>query len=129
METAQIRKKILLVEDDPYIRDIYGRELVSAGFEVDVAVDGKEGAAKITQGDFDLLLLDIMLPMMNGLDLLKKVKEDEKTKSKPVVILTNLAQDQTIKDAFDMGADGYITKSSMTTAEVVQEVKNKLNGK
>src|SRR3989338_11668571 len=98
-----MNKKILLVEDEFYIRDLYRIILESAGFNVILAEDGEEGY-KQTQNLPDLILLDIMIPKLNGIMLLQKIKKDEKTKNIPVVLLTNLGQESIIKKAFDEGA-------------------------
>lgn len=114
-------KKILLIEDEFYIRDLYRMILEKASFEVFLAQDGEEGH-KLAQNLPDLILLDIMLPKMNGIMLLKKLKEDNLTKNIPVVLLTNLGQEDIIKAAFDSGASGYLLKASLNPNELVKEI-------
>lgn len=116
-----MKKKILLVEDEPYIRDLYRMILESAGLDVYLAIDGEEGL-KFAQNQPDLILLDIMLPKMNGIILLKKLKEIENTKNIPVVLLTNLGQESIIKSAFELGASGYLLKARLEPNEVTKEI-------
>lgn len=114
-------KKILLIEDEFYIRDLYRMILEKASFEVFLAQDGQEGY-NLAQNLPDLILLDIMLPKMNGIILLKKLKEEDLTKNIPVVLLTNLGQEEIIKAAFDSGASGYFLKASFNPNELVKEI-------
>ena len=116
--------KILVVEDDQFLRDLYNELLTEAGYTVALGVDGEEGLAKVTEGGYDLVLLDIMLPKMDGLEILKRVKQNHPKKDNgPIVLLTNLGQDAIIKEGFALGATGYIIKSAMTPDQVLAEVK------
>lgn len=126
---APTAAKILLVEDEDYIRDLYKRQLDAAGFATEAAANGQEAFGAIAKAHFDLILLDIMLPDTNGLQILKEVKQNAATKATPVVLLTNLGQDVIIKEGFELGAEGYLIKASLTPSQVVQEVKNTLNKK
>ena len=116
-------KKILIIEDDFFVRDLYNRELAREGFEVSTAEDGPEGLLKILEEKPALVLLDIMLPKMSGLDVLKKVKEKEEVKDIPVVLLTNLGQDSVIREGFSLGAVGYLIKAAYTPTQIIEEVK------
>lgn len=120
------KPKILIVEDDFFIRDLYEKQLRIAGFEVTSASDGQEGLEKTKEIHPDLLLLDIMLPKMNGLDVLKAIKKDTEISSIRVMLLTNLGHETVIKECFALGAEGYLVKSAYTPAQIVQEVKNLL---
>lgn len=122
-ENTNLKKKILIVEDDFFVRDLYDRELSREGFEIETAVDGSEGLVKAVEGAYDLILLDIMLPKMNGLDVLKTLKEKEETKDIPVVLLTNLGQDSVIIEGFALGAVGYLIKAAYTPSQIIEEVK------
>lgn len=126
---APPQPRILLVEDEDYIRDLYKRQLDAAGILTDAAANGQEAFAAITKSHYDLILLDIMLPDTNGLQILKEVKQNPAIKMTPVVLLTNLGQDVIIKEGFELGAEGYLIKASLTPSQVVQEVKNALNKK
>ena len=118
------KKKVLLIEDEDYIRDLYKRQLELANIATDAFATGKEGLASIKTQKYDLVLLDIMLPDTNGLQVLKEIKQNEQTKNIPVVLLTNLGQDAVIKEGFQLGSEGYLLKSSYTPNQIVQEVKN-----
>jgi DNA-binding response OmpR family regulator len=118
-----VAKKILIIEDDQDIRELYSEVLRDAGFDVVEAVDGESGQEKALGGDYDLLLLDIMLPKIDGLEILKAVKGTEAVKDKPVVLLTNLGRESIIKEGFALGADGYLIKSEYDPGQVVQEVE------
>ncbi len=117
------KKKILIIEDDQDVRELYAEVLRDEGFEVEEAVDGQSGLAKVLEGRFDLLLLDIMLPKFDGLEVLKTVKQKPEVKSIPVILLTNLGREAIIKEGFSLGADGYLIKSEHTPEEIVSEVK------
>lgn len=127
--SAATQVRILLVEDEDYIRDLYKRQLDGAGLTTDAAANGQEAFAAITKTKYDLILLDIMLPDTNGLQILKEVKQNPAIKNTPVVLLTNLGQDVIIKEGFELGAEGYLIKASLTPSQVVQEVKNALSKK
>lgn len=121
-------KSILVVEDDQFLRDLYNELLTGDGYQVTLAADGEEGLAKISTGGFDLVLLDIMLPKMDGLEILRKLREHgPKTPNGPIILLTNLGQDAIIKEGFNLGATGYIIKSAMTPEQVLDEVKIFIN--
>lgn len=125
----QSGKKILLVEDEAFIADIYARELTKAGFQVQVEKDGPSGLKALEEGTYDLLLLDIMLPGMHGLELLRQWRLKEQNSTVPVLLLTNLGQDEVIKEAFTLGARGYLIKASYTPKQIVGEIINALSGK
>ena len=117
-------QKILVVEDDQFLRELYNQLLTEEGYEVDLAADGEEGLTKISKGGYDLVLLDIMLPKMDGLEILRRYKKQPSEKPNgSVVLLTNLGQDSIIKEGFNLGASGYLIKSSMNPDQVLYEVK------
>ncbi len=121
-------KKILLVEDEDFIRELYVRQLTKAGFQVKYAVDGTSGLETLKTEKFDLLLLDIMLPGMNGLQLLREYKTQNPNSTMITILLTNLGQEAVIKEGFELGAQAYLIKASYTPDQVVNEVKNALFG-
>lgn len=121
--------KLLLIEDEDFIRDLYKRQLDLSGFETDTAANGKEGMTLISKNSYDMLLLDIMLPDTNGLEILKFVKTNSKNKDATVVMLTNLGQDAIIEEGFKLGAEGYLIKASLTPNQVVEEIKNIMKNK
>lgn len=120
-------KKILLIEDEDFIRDLYKRQFEKAGFVVEGFGKGKDGLAAGLTNKYDLLLLDIMLPDINGIEILKQIKQNPSSKNLPVVMLTNLGQDSVIKEGFTLGAEGYLIKASFTPDQVVAEATNILN--
>ena len=119
-----MKKKVLVVEDEIFIRELYEKVLQGAGYEVTGAQDGQEGLDKVKAGSFDLVLLDIMLPKMTGIDVLKEIKKDPdpKLNKLPVYLLTNLGQESIIKEAFKIGADGYLLKAKYLPNQIVSEV-------
>ncbi len=122
------QKKILLVEDEDFIRELYVRQLTKAGFTVKSTVDGQSGLDTLKSEQFDLLLLDIMLPGMNGLQLLREFKTNFPNSQMITILLTNLGQEAVIKEGFELGAQAYLIKASYTPDQVVTEVKNALFG-
>jgi len=120
----QNQQKILIVEDDFFIRELYQRQLLKEGYLVEAAVDGAEGLVKANDFRPHLILLDIMLPKLNGLDLLRTIKTKPETKDIPVILLTNLGQESVIKEGFTLGAEGYLIKSAYTPSQIIEEVKN-----
>lgn len=120
--------RILVVEDDQFLRELYEELLKEEGYNVVLAEDGERGLAEISKGGFDLILLDIMLPKIDGLEILRRVKN--KPPEKPngmTVMLTNLGQDSIIKEGFNLGASGYLIKSAMNPDQVLSEVKTFLS--
>jgi two-component system, OmpR family, response regulator ResD len=120
------QKAILLVEDEEAMRELYSEILRDAGYKVLEAQDGDIGLKRALEDDWDLLLLDVMLPGEDGLHILKYVKENERIKSRPVILLTNLGSEPIINEAFAVGADGYLIKSEITPDKIVSEVNNYL---
>lgn len=121
------QKKLLIVEDDQFLREFYQELLQSEGYSVDVAVDGEEGLQKVLLGGFDLVLLDIMLPKKDGLQILQELKAKKpQLPNKAIVVLTNLGQDSVIKECFDLGADGFLIKSALNPEQVLAEIKTYL---
>lgn len=121
--TRDKKKKVLIVDDEASIREIYKKEFNSEGFQVSVAADGEEGLLKAGEESPHLILLDVMLPKMNGIDVLKALKKNPLTKDIPILLLTNLGEETIIKEGFTMGADGYLLKVSYTPAQVVAECR------
>ncbi len=118
--------KLLVVDDDEYIRDLYEEVLKDADFDVDTAIDGKDGLEKITSGSYDLILLDIMMPKMDGVEVLRNLSENSKTNASKVVLLTNLAHDPVMKEALSLGAKAYLIKADMTPDQLVEKIKEYL---
>lgn len=118
-------KKILVIEDEQYLRDLYVELLKEEGYAVDFAEDGQIGYDKIVAEIYDLVLLDLVMPRMPGITLLRKLEEEnysQKQKQK-IVVLTNLGQENIIAEAISMGVRGYIIKSDVTPDKILSEVK------
>lgn len=116
--------KILLVEDDEVLSKVVEEELTEAGFEVFLASDGEVGLAMARGKEPDLILLDILLPKMNGFDILENLKKSPETKKTPVIMLTMLGSDDDIKRGLRIGADDYIVKSQHALPEIIEKVKH-----
>ncbi|GIW69675.1 MAG: hypothetical protein KatS3mg101_0422 [Patescibacteria group bacterium] len=116
------KNKVLIIEDEQDIRTIYAEVLQNAGYVVDQAPNGEVGEDKLRNTDWQLLLLDIMLPGKDGLKILKDLKEMPEMKKGPVIVLTNLNSEHIIQEAFKLGADGYLIKSEVNPDKVVEEV-------
>ncbi|MFA5025490.1 MAG: response regulator [Candidatus Shapirobacteria bacterium] len=115
--------KILLVDDDLYIRELYLEILTDAGYEVEMAVDGKEGFEKIVEGGYDLILLDVMMPYLDGIGILRKLEDERPKKSNgPIILLTNLAYDPVIKEATQRGAAACLYKAEMNPDEFLKTI-------
>src|SRR3989338_5999222 len=122
-------KKILIIEDDKFLAKMLGRMLESHGYEVIVASNGKEGLMKASQSEANLILLDIMLPDIDGFDLLETIKKDDKAKKAPVIIISNLGQPEDIQQGRSLGAVDYLVKSDLSLDEVVEKVRKHLPNK
>jgi CheY-like chemotaxis protein len=120
--------KILIVEDDPLMSRMYQKIFAFEGYEVEAAADGAEGIEKIRASKPSLVLLDIMMPEMNGLQVLDKLKADPETQKIPVIMLTNLAGQQDAENALAKGAVKYIIKSEYEPKQVADMVKEILAG-
>jgi DNA-binding response OmpR family regulator len=125
----QEKKTILIIEDEDEIRSLYVEVLKDAGYEVLEAKDGRKGYDKVVSEKWDLLLLDIMLPSMDGVQILKEMSLADVGEGRPVILLTNLGSENVIKDCFNYGADGYLIKSEITPDRIVTEVDTFLNQK
>jgi len=117
------KKKILVVEDDKYYRRAYKDGLEDAGFSVVVASDGKEGLEKAKAERPDLILLDLIMPIEGGFDVLEEMKIDDKLKMVPIIILSNLGQESDVEKSKALGAVDYLIKSDVTMKEVLTKVK------
>lgn len=122
-------KKILIVEDDRVLLNLMHDQFVAEGFEVLVALDGKEGLDLALKTHPDLILVDILMPVMNGMDMTEKLREDEWGKNVKVIVLTNLNSEEKVAKFLEKGAYDYLIKSDWPLDEVVKKVKEKLNTK
>lgn len=115
-------RKILIVEDDKFLRELMVRKLSNEGFEVIEAQDGEEGVRKMKETKPDLVLLDLILPEMDGFEVLAKKSQDEEIKKIPVVVLSNLGQREDIEKALSLGAVDYIVKANMAPREIIEKI-------
>lgn len=121
-------QKILLVEDDVELDELYKLQFEKAGYEFSYLTNGLEALAKVQDLKPDLILLDIMLPGTNGLDVLKKIKENENTSDILVVLLSNLPEESAKDKGLALGAEEYLVKSNHTPLEVIEKVQSLLKG-
>lgn len=121
--------KILLVDDDKLMVKMYQGKFVDDGYDVEVATNGEQGLIKTVEFKPDIILLDIMMPEINGLQVLKKLKEHEETKKIPVVLLTNVGgSDEDVERGLELGAVAYMVKAHYDAKDVVKKVKEVLGG-
>lgn len=121
---ASATKKILLVEDEPFLAGMYQTKLKLEGFDVDTAPDGEEALKKLKASRYDLVLLDIMMPKLNGFAVLKDMRASKGALADtPVIMLTNLGQKSDVEQAMSLGANDYIIKAHFTPGEVVTKIK------
>ncbi|CAN5294209.1 N/A [soil metagenome] len=114
---------ILIVEDDPALSNLYDKFFKSDGFVTLIARDGAVGLERATKEKPDIILLDMNLPLLNGLEVFEKLVADPITKKIPVVFLTNVAEDEARKRALDLGAKDYLAKAQFAPEEIVLKVK------
>jgi DNA-binding response OmpR family regulator len=115
-------RKVLCIEDEYFISELYERALVKAGYQVNVVIDGPSGLAEAQTNQYDIILLDIMLPNMSGLEVLQQLRDPAKTpelKAK-IIITTNLDQGEEGRAAVETKADGYIVKAEITPKQLVE---------
>lgn len=118
--------KVLIVEDEEFLRDVYVDTLSPQGYIIEVAKDGEEALDKIKNNDWDLILLDILLPKMSAFDVLEKLNNDpeyNKAKNKNILFLTNLDSESDMHRALALGGHGYLIKSNITPGELIQQIK------
>ncbi len=119
-------KKVLIVEDETSLREIYAEIIADAGYEVLQAGDGDKAWEIINSGEWDLLLLDIMLPKLDGMEVLRNKDKNSFCKNKPVIMLSNLDNENIVKECLSLGAAGYLVKSSVTPQDILNVVNKHL---
>ncbi|MBS4014784.1 MAG: response regulator [Bacteroidetes bacterium] len=115
--------KVLLAEDEDILRRIYLTKFETEGLEVFAAINGEEAFELAIKNEPDIILLDVIMPKADGFFTLKKLKENEKTKDIPVMMLTNLAQNGDLEEGKKLGAIDYLVKADLTPLQVVQKIK------
>lgn len=118
--------KIAIIEDDEVINQMYRMKFEANGFEVEAASDGEAGIAMVEKYHPDIILLDLQMPRMNGADTLEKIREHSWGKDIPVIILTNLGQEEAPEKLRQLTIHSYIVKAELTPSQVVKRVKDAL---
>ncbi|MBL7156316.1 MAG: response regulator [Candidatus Pacebacteria bacterium] len=119
-------KKILIIEDDQFLRQLIGEKLNKEGYNVSDAIDGEQGVKKIKIEKPDLILLDLLLPGIDGFEVLSQIKKDKGLNEIPVIILSNLGQKEDIDKGLNLGAVDYLIKAHFTPGEIIEKIKNVL---
>ena len=120
--------KIILIEDDKLIREIYTFTLQKAGFETVVAVDGAEGIEIVKKNpDAKVVLLDVIMPQKNGVEVLQELRSDKATANIPIILLSNLTDQETVDAALKYGAYGFLIKAQISQTELVDKVKEMID--
>ncbi|HZJ18164.1 MAG TPA: response regulator transcription factor [Patescibacteria group bacterium] len=119
--------KVLLIDDDEALASVYATGLNKEGIIVTVAPNGQDGLSKLKAGEFDLVLLDQVLPDISGTEVLKEIKNTQGIKDIPVMILSNFGQEELVKQAINMGAVEYIFKYQVEIGDVVKKIKEVLD--
>ena len=123
---ANSSRKVLIIEDDEMLAGMYSEKFTITNYNVEVAYNGSEGLKKAKEFKPDIILLDIIMPKMDGFVVLKKMKKDEELLEIPVIMLTNLGQSDDIEKAKKLGAVDYFIKANHTPAEVIKKVEEVL---
>ncbi len=127
MSEEKNKIKILLIEDDPFLLSMYTTKFELEGFSVRAAEDGEKGLKIANEELPDIILLDILMPKMNGFEVLENLKANPQTKEAPVILLTNLNQKNEIERGLSLGADDYLIKAHFMPSEVVDKIKKVLH--
>ncbi len=121
------KETILLVEDDAFLSGMYKTKFEMEGYTVLAAEDGFKGFQLAKEKQPDIMLLDILMPKMDGFEVLEKIRGSDDTKDIPVILLTNLGQKDDVQKGLELGADGYLIKAHFMPSEVVTKVKHVLS--
>ena len=114
--------KVLIIEDDNFLSDLYKIQFEKSGYKVVQAYDGLDGLSKISIESPSIVVLDLIMPELSGLEVLERLKKDPKFSAIPVVVLSNLRDEEKMKKALTLGAVGYIIKPTLTPKQIVEEV-------
>jgi DNA-binding response OmpR family regulator len=119
-------KKILIIEDDKFLRELIAQKLIKEGHDITEALNGEEGIKAVGKEKPDLVLLDLILPGIDGFEVLSRMKADPILAEIPVIILSNLGQKDDIERGLKMGAVDYLIKAHFTPAEIIDKINNAL---
>ena len=114
--------KILMIEDEPLMASLLYRELQNAGFDAILARDGETGLEELEKGIPDIILLDLILPGINGFQILEKLKKDKSLKNIPVIILSNLGGKDDMEKGLKLGAEDYLIKTNILPSEIITKI-------
>jgi len=117
-------KKVLIIDDEVTLQKTLSEVLTQDGFNVSAALDGEKGVAVAKNIAPDIILLDIIMPRMNGFKVLEEIKGNNKTKNVPVLVLTNLDGEKEAKKMIDLGAKDYLIKASHSLGDIVKRIKD-----
>lgn len=117
-------RKILIIEDDKFLRELITRKLTSEGYQTIEAADGEEGVRMTKSEKPDLVLLDLILPGIDGFEALTRIRKEEETVNVPVVILSNLGQKEDIEKGLKLGATDYLIKAHFSPGEIIEKVSS-----
>lgn len=115
--------KIVIIEDDPTISQMYRMKFEADGFDVRMAANGRIGVDIVKSFNPDVILLDIQMPEMNGAEALRMIRNNQASKTTPVIVLTNLGEEEAPAEMRSLGIDSYIVKANYTPRQVVARVK------
>lgn len=122
-------KSILLVEDDEALREMYTLIITKAGYALETATDGVQGIAKLRQGGYNLVLLDLMMPNLDGIGVLKAMQDVSNRPKKPngpIIVLSNAGYNKVAEEAIQLGAKGFLMKAELTPKELVKEIQDRI---
>lgn len=117
---------ILIVEDDKFLRELIVQKLIREKYEVSEAVDGEQGIKKIKEEKPSLVLLDLILPGIDGFEVLSRMRDEPSISSIPVIILSNLGQKEDVERGLKLGAADYLIKAHFTPGEIIEKIKKAL---
>ena len=123
---AGLTKTILIIEDDKFLRQLISQKLFKEGYDVSEAIDGEEGLKKIREEKPGLILLDLILPGIDGFEVLSQMRKEQEIADIPIIILSNLGQKEDVEKGLNLGAIDYLIKAHFTPGEIIEKVKNAL---
>ena len=119
-------KKILIIEDDSFLQGLEADKLEKTGYTIITASTGEEAMKKIEDPEINLILLDLILPNYDGLEILKKIRENKQSKNTPVIVFSNLSEEKDQKKAKGLGANDFMVKSNFTLDELIEHINTVL---
>lgn len=128
-EEKNKKYKVLILDDDEFLLQMYALKFQKMNFDVDTATNGNMAMTKLKEGHFDVMLADVVLPEMDGFEIVEKIKKEKISPSTAIIMLTNQNQPTDIDKGKALGVDGYIVKASAIPSEVVSRVKEILEGR